>query len=255
MISVYTGCSGKPADVVFVLDASSNTRVRHFRIQLDLVRNLARQFDISPSWTRVGLITYCTSETEVFGLNAHTDKHALLLAVNQTVQARGCTRTDGALLHMRNVFASEARPDVPKIAVVITDGKSEFPAATRQEASLAHAAGITVFAIGIGHKVEKAELEAIASRNEYIFTVNSLPALKSIRDLLALGACAVQHIPEEEDNDSEAHFAVIFQDIDIPKPEIIQYQGEGYFEPGIVSSSGGNNPRYNQRLGEGWNMH
>jgi collagen type VI alpha len=67
----------------------------------------------------------------------------------------GRTNTGDALHYVRtHVFpASGGRPNVPHIAIVLTDGMSQNFDYTTQEAAAAHAQGITTFVIGIGNKV------------------------------------------------------------------------------------------------------
>jgi hypothetical protein len=63
------------------------------------------------------------------------------------------------------MFTSAAgdRPLVPNYLVVITDGKSNVPNATWEQAMLARAAGITIISVGIGTGFNQQELEGIAS--------------------------------------------------------------------------------------------
>lgn len=52
-------CRGKPADIYFLLDASSSVWVYHFHtLVLPFVRDLVSSFHISPLHTRVGLVTF-----------------------------------------------------------------------------------------------------------------------------------------------------------------------------------------------------
>ena len=59
---------------------------------------------------------------------------------------RGETYTHDALRRMRTDMFSDAyaRPGVPHIAIVITDGESNYPEQTAAEASLVHEQGIQV---------------------------------------------------------------------------------------------------------------
>ena len=84
-----------------------------------------------------------------------------------------------------------ARPSLPHIAIVLTDGKSNSPTRTAQEAARAREQGIHVFAIGIGSEVERSELEAIASEptEQYVFQVGDYTALQYIREILAIKTC------------------------------------------------------------------
>ena len=79
----------------------------------------------------------------------------------------GTTNTSGALREMRLhqfVEANGDRPDVPNVAIVITDGAStEDQNQTIPEAQLAHEAGIQIISVGITDKINVTELEQISS--------------------------------------------------------------------------------------------
>ena len=83
------------------------------------------------------------------------------------------------------------RPGVVKVAVVITDGKSDDRQLTTRHARLLRAAGVHVFAVGVGGQYVLDELHAIASApsDDYVFTVDNYSALDRIKDLLAMKTC------------------------------------------------------------------
>jgi uridylate kinase len=56
---------------------------------------------------------------------------------------------------------SGARPNVPRIAVVITDGRSSNPTTTTSAANQARTDHIGMMSIGIGAGVDQTELHAI----------------------------------------------------------------------------------------------
>ena len=62
-------------------------------------------------------------------------------------------------------FRSGDRAGVPNIGIVITDGESNRdPQRVRPEATAARDAGISLFVIGVGNRLNMAELEAIANQ-------------------------------------------------------------------------------------------
>ena len=75
------------------------------------------------------------------------------------------------------------------MAIVITDGESNYPRETEREAQLCHDENIQVFAVGVGTAVVQKELEAIASSPDLVFKVDSYEALDSLRLILAWKAC------------------------------------------------------------------
>ena len=89
-----------------------------------------------------------------------------------------------------------ARRGIPHIVIVITDGKSNNPQITQQEAAKAQAQGIYMFAIGVGENADKYELHALASDpdDHYLFTVDDYTALLFIEDIVAIKTCEGQSV-------------------------------------------------------------
>ena len=184
-----TGSCGGKADIFFVLDASGSISGPDFKTQLAFVSNVVSQFDISPQTIRIGVLTFGDNSRYEIDITLPTEKEALLAAITSIHQSRGGTRTDGALLRTRGLLSRHGRIEVPKLVIVMTDGQSEYPDITAQEARLLHEDAITTFAIGIGHSVDHTELRNIASRPEYVFEVDSFDVLETIRELLTNKAC------------------------------------------------------------------
>ncbi len=154
------------------------------------------EFDVRPSRTRCGLVTFSDVAWEQFSLLAFPTADDMQLAVARTPQLTGGTRTDLGLEHVRRMLQRDARQGAPRIVVVMTDGRSEFPSQTKHQAAVTKAEGIVILAVGIGNRVDRKELRHLASRQEYVFEVDTFQALHSIRDLLAIRTC---HVQKEED--------------------------------------------------------
>ena len=190
-------CQGNPADVFFLLDSSGSISGPDFLQQLEFVKGVVDIFDVSPDMTRVGALSFSNWAFVDFHMDTYQSKAEVQEAIGRIHQIRGDTNTAAALAYMRDVAFTEAhgaRNGVPRIAVVLTDGKSNKPWMTARMALRARLAGIHVFAIGIGNEVDVHELEAIASTPsaKYVFTVGSFSALRSIRELLAIETCKGQ---------------------------------------------------------------
>lgn len=103
------------------------------------------------------------------------------------------TNTASGLEKMRGIFdvANGDRLDVPNIGILLTDGQSQNQSNTIRQAVLARAEGIIMFAIGIGGRVNQAELEGIANDpdSDYVFNVDSFDALPNITDAVVNQTC------------------------------------------------------------------
>ncbi|KAK6188180.1 hypothetical protein SNE40_004416 [Patella caerulea] len=198
-----TYCGGKPADIYFVLDSSSSVWIEDFNFRmLTFVRDVVDTFEIGPTLARVGLVIYSDTVKPVFGLKSFNNRESLLNAIHpETVKyMSGRTNTADAIKYVRETGfgkrASSARTDAAHVMVVITDGISKDPRATRREAAEAKKAGANIFSIGVGPYIDQQELADIASdpNQKFVFNVENYGALSSIRTLLAVQACEV--IPE-----------------------------------------------------------
>ncbi|RXM96326.1 Collagen alpha-1(XXI) chain [Acipenser ruthenus] len=104
----------------------------------------------------------------------------------------GNTRTGIAIKFAReNMFTPSTRAanGVTKIAVVLTDGKSQDE--VKHAAEEARKNRITLFAIGIGSETEEAELKAIANKpsSTYVFYVDDYLVISKIRELMRQKLC------------------------------------------------------------------
>ena len=129
---------------MFVLDSSTSIWAPDYDKQLTFVQEVVDEFDIRPTKTRCGLMTFSDDVMVEFPLSYYSNKIAMSRAIRRTSQLLGGTRTDLALERMRRMYADEHRRGVPKLAVVLTDGESTYTDMTAVEARLVNEAGITV---------------------------------------------------------------------------------------------------------------
>ena len=117
----------------------------------------------------------------MFYLNAYSRKSHILEAIEGIRYTRGSTNTADGLCLMLRGFSEEhgarlSESDVFRLAIVMTDGHSgEWSIAcgfrsTLGVAQMVHnfSRPIVTFAIGVTGNVNRQELEAIASKREYV---------------------------------------------------------------------------------------
>ncbi|CAL1534245.1 unnamed protein product [Lymnaea stagnalis] len=177
-----------------VLDSSSSIHIDEFYKAKRFLREYIDTFDISPNAVRVSLVTYGRGvhDQDAFFLSSYTDKSALLDAIEQVPhRATDYTSTGAAIRFMREKQLNDAsvRQGVSKVSVVITDGNSQEPEVTKDEAERAQGEGITLFAIGVGHRISKEELENIAGDNSRVVPVDSFDTLSTITKWLSKETC------------------------------------------------------------------
>ena len=125
-----------------------------------------------------------------FGQYATMEKFAK--AVDALPYERGQTRIDRALdLAATDIFP-EARAGVPKLALLITDGR-QTPAADakdlREASETLRKAGVRVLAVGIGSGVDRDELRLVAETGNNVVVVPTFENLPLKIGSLTSRAC------------------------------------------------------------------
>jgi uncharacterized protein with von Willebrand factor type A (vWA) domain len=148
---------------------------------------------------RVGIIIYSTDDHLQFNLNAYQDKLNMFDAIEAIPYIHGSTNTADALKTMRTEMFTPAngdRPDIPNVAIVVTDGVSNINSRrTIPEAEQARAEGIHIYAIGIG-LTDTVELDGIASKpvDDNRFNVKEFSELRDLRSKVFAALCASEFL-------------------------------------------------------------
>uniref|UniRef100_A0A8C5SH65 Collagen alpha-1(XII) chain n=1 Tax=Laticauda laticaudata TaxID=8630 RepID=A0A8C5SH65_LATLA len=179
------------ADIVLLVDGSWSIGRTHFKTIRSFIGSIVQVFDIGPDRVQVALAQYSGDPRTEWDLNAHPTKQRLLDAVTNLPYKGGNTLTGMALSFiLRNNFKAEAglRPGTKKIAVLITDGKSQddinIPSDRLKEQ------GVEIFAIGIKN-ADVNELKQIASDPDdtHAFNVEDFNLLVNIVDSVTNNLC------------------------------------------------------------------
>lgn len=121
-------CGSGALDLVFVIDGSKSLGAANFELVKQFVSSMVDSLDISRTGTRVGLLQYSTAVRAEFPLNRYSTAQEVQRAVAQVRYMGRGSMTGSALRHMfQSSFtaAEGARPDVPRVSVVFTDGRSQ----------------------------------------------------------------------------------------------------------------------------------
>ncbi|XP_066271289.1 sushi, von Willebrand factor type A, EGF and pentraxin domain-containing protein 1-like [Branchiostoma lanceolatum] len=144
--------------------------------------------------TRIGLVQYNDNQQTAFNLNQYQTKADILSAVDNINYLGGGTYT-GRAIHYARQFSFSAgngnRANRPDAMIVITDGVSLDPITYASTASRHQ--GITVFAIGIGNRIDRGTLEQIAENDQKVLQVSNTAAsrsqaIRSLKGWLCRGA-------------------------------------------------------------------
>uniref|UniRef100_A0A3P8TS90 Collagen alpha-1(XII) chain n=1 Tax=Amphiprion percula TaxID=161767 RepID=A0A3P8TS90_AMPPE len=185
-------CKGAKADLVFLIDGSWSIGDESFNKVIQFVTSMTAAFDvISPKGMQVSFVQYSDDAKTEFKLNTYHDKGVVLSAL-QTVRYRGGnTKTGVSLKHVyEKVFTSDSgmRRNVPKVLVVVTDGRSQDD--VKKSAEKLQHSGYSVFVVGVAD-VDMAELRVIGSKpsERHVFVVDDYDAFAKIQDNLITFIC------------------------------------------------------------------
>uniref|UniRef100_A0A671Y8U5 Collagen alpha-1(XII) chain n=1 Tax=Sparus aurata TaxID=8175 RepID=A0A671Y8U5_SPAAU len=185
-------CKGAKADLVFLIDGSWSIGDESFNKVIQFVRSMTGAFEvISPKGMQVSFVQFSDDAKTEFKLNTYHDKGIVISAL-QTVRYRGGnTKTGVAMKHVyEKVFTSDSgmRRNVPKVLVVVTDGRSQDD--VKKSAEKLQHSGYSVFVVGVAD-VDMTELRLIGSKpsERHVFVVDDYDAFAKIQDNLITFIC------------------------------------------------------------------
>ena len=166
-------CSGNSVlDVVFVIDTSSSIGSSRFQLIKEFTANITAELIRNSPRSAVGVILFGSNAHIQFTLQTYTSQSSLLSAINNLPYSGGGTDTAEALQLLLSTAQNGVlglRNDSSKVAIVITDGRSNSLSATLSAAAALHASNIfDVFAVGVDGAYLP-ELEGMASSPELVF--------------------------------------------------------------------------------------
>uniref|UniRef100_A0A3Q3JN84 Collagen, type XII, alpha 1b n=1 Tax=Monopterus albus TaxID=43700 RepID=A0A3Q3JN84_MONAL len=179
------------ADVVLLVDGSYSIGLANFAKVKAFLEVLVNTFDIGPSKVQISLVQYSRDPHPEFYLNTHHDLNAVVKAVRTFPYRGGSTNTGKAMAYVRErIFhtARGARTNVPRVTILITDGKSSD--AFHEPATRLRNADVEIFAVGVKDAV-RSELEAIANTpvETHVYTVEDFDAFQRISKELTQSIC------------------------------------------------------------------
>ncbi|XP_037550734.1 collagen alpha-1(XXI) chain [Nematolebias whitei] len=185
-------CRTAPCDLVFILDGSWSVEDVNFEIVKRWLVNITTSFNIGQTFTQVGVVQYSDDPMLEIPLGKHSTNKDLIKAMESIEYMGGNTRTGTAIKFATDKLfgLSERGPaGVSRIAVVLTDGKSQDEVLKAAEA--ARKRGVILFAIGVGPETEEAELRDIANKpfSTYVFSVVDYKAISRIIQVIRQKLC------------------------------------------------------------------
>ncbi|KAK0047862.1 collagen alpha-1(XII) chain [Biomphalaria pfeifferi] len=180
------------ADVLLILDSSGSIGRPNYALLSNFSAELSKDFQIGSDKVQFSALLFSSNVQNVFNFNTYNNNADVAQALLNIPYLSATTNTADALNYARTTSfstASGARPNVGKIAVVITDGNSNDPVLTAQAAAALKQSGVTTIAVGVGTNIAQSELLAIASSPSDVFNVNDFSVLEAIKKGLVQTAC------------------------------------------------------------------
>jgi len=168
-------------DLAFIIDSSGSISRRNYGKIKDFVKYLARSFGISPTGSRAAVVLYSNSAS----VKAHFGKYTTIEEFNDMVERLphegGFTYIDKALELAASQLFPRARKDVPRIAMLLTDGEQTDPNGTvnlRVASAPLRRQRVRLIAFGVGKRINVRELRLAVERDEDVVRVMKFDDLK-----------------------------------------------------------------------------
>ncbi|XP_059214928.1 collagen alpha-1(XXI) chain [Centropristis striata] len=185
-------CRTAPCDLVFILDGSWSVEDVNFEIVKRWLVNITTTFNIGQKFTQVGVVQYSDNPVLEIPLGKHYATKDLIKAMESIEYMGGNTNTGQAIQFATDkLFGLSERSHfgISRIAVVLTDGKSQD--AVLKAAEAARKKGVILFAIGVGPETEATELNDIANKpfSTYVFSVEDYKGISRIIQVIRQKLC------------------------------------------------------------------
>lgn len=179
--SIKVSCSAVKMELVFAIDASGSVGKSNFLKTLTFLRKVVTNLQIAHNMTRVAVIRFASSSSISFNLDTYDSVSKMIPKISSIYYTRGGTATYKAMDMARTSVFKNARKNVPKVFVLITDGYSNSKTKTIAAAKKLKKDTTTIFTIGVG-KVNHQEMLAVASSPNctHYYSLNSYNEIDGI---------------------------------------------------------------------------
>ncbi|KAA0718317.1 Collagen alpha-6(VI) chain [Triplophysa tibetana] len=176
------------ADVVVLVDSSRSIGEKYFAEVRKFLHTFVDKFNLRVDKVRLGLIQFSDKPYPEFLLGDYVDKKELHQKLDNLIYRKGRTNTGQALTFVHENYFNLARNNVPRIAIVITDGDSED--SMEEPAQKLRNQGVSIFIIKVG-KSNTAKLRSIANspHEEFMFSIDSYQELQGLQESLRNKLC------------------------------------------------------------------
>ena len=171
-------------DVVFIVDSSGSINekgVDNWSVVKNFLNEVLVGMDIGLDAVRVGLVEFSMNALLIFDLIKYNNRADMVTEIDAMVYMGGTTNlADGMTVARADIFNRDGnRPDVPDIAVIVTDGKpTEKIKNNLPSADSLKQRGVRIVCVGITDAIDEDELKAIASSPQDVLLTPNFVSLK-----------------------------------------------------------------------------
>uniref|UniRef100_A0A8C9R160 Matrilin 4 n=1 Tax=Scleropages formosus TaxID=113540 RepID=A0A8C9R160_SCLFO len=192
---LYVARKCKSVDLVFIIDSSRSVRPHEFETMRKFMIDIINTLDVGANATRVGVVQYSSQVQNVFSLKSFSKKQDMVKAINQIIPLAQGTMTGLAIQYAMTVAFSRgegARPGIPDVAVIVTDGRPQDRVA--EVAAAARNRGVEIFAVGVA-RADMTSLRAMASPplETHVFLVESFDLIHKFGMQLQGTICVINY--------------------------------------------------------------
>jgi hypothetical protein len=164
------------ADIVFLLDSSTQLGPKNFKQELLLFDTVAQSFPVKKDGVNFASVVYSDRIKVPFQLNTHADKPTLSIAIQAIPFVGGGSRVGDAIASVKSgILDKSGRPGVAKVVAVLMNEKSEDDMV--EPATALKAEGVKLIMVGIGKGVDASLLGSLASSPDSVLLVDKLDEL------------------------------------------------------------------------------
>eukprot|EP00062_Callorhinchus_milii_P017690 gi/632970442/ref/XP_007901652.1/ PREDICTED: LOW QUALITY PROTEIN: collagen alpha-1(XXI) chain-like [Callorhinchus milii] len=188
---IRAGCRTAVNDLVFIMDGSWSVGFNNFETAKSWLINVTSGFDVGPEYTQVAVIQYSDRPRLEIPFGQLMTNEEVTSAIGNIKYLGGNTQTGRAIkFATETVFPSSERSSSKnKIAIVVTDGKSQDDVV---DASVeARAEKVVIFAVGVGSEITESELRAIGNKpsSTYVFFAEDYRTIDKIKEAMQKKIC------------------------------------------------------------------
>ncbi len=174
----------RPMDVMWVLDESGSIRSTDFARVKTSVQSWGNAQTFGTSAVMAGVVQF--ADAARYSVPLTMVKGSFVNAVGQVLQRQGNTNIGAGIELARTTLYAYGRSTAPDVMIVETDGQNNVQTSLlASRIAAAKSAGITIFAVGVGPDVLTSQLEQIASKPEYVFSLADYASLEATWDAIS----------------------------------------------------------------------